>query len=332
MEACVVLPIRSSVELKLSVELPIGDEVVKSFSVELTSKLEDCSVLVSNNSVVSIEDKDVVSISSLVPVTLSDDATLSVETTDDDSWLELGKSDVTGSELLESDVPVDIWSEEGVDISEVVSVGGEDSDSDVSTVSDVSAMLVDVSDIRDDDSDVETAETLDISDDDGDDAELSSLAAVVDSSETEDDNSIASDDIDPEDTWVDPSVEESDDASELPTEDSVDKGDSPLPSMSFVDQIEEAEPLSSVNSDDSNVTRRVVSVSSEDEGDDGPSLNIVSDPKLDMSLAEVTRVWSSLEDEPEPSKSVEKTCTPYSKKQLLLPKKYLYHSLHKFIH
>lgn len=60
--------------------------------------------------------------------------------------------------------------------------------------------------------------------------------------------------------------------------------------MSFVDQIEEAEPLSSVNSDDSNVTRRVVSVSSEDEGDDGPSLNIVSDPKLDMSLAEVTRV------------------------------------------
>lgn len=83
-------------------------------------------------------------------------------------------------------------------------------------------------------------------------------------------------------------MDPSDDRPELPTEGSVDNEDSPLPSISWVLISEEAEPLPSVNSDDPKETRSEVLLSSED--DDGPSLNIVSDPILDMSLADVTRV------------------------------------------
>lgn len=108
MSASVVLPVRSSVELKLSVELPRDDEVIMSPSDELTSKLEDSSELLTVDSVESIELKDVDSRSSLTVLTLSDDAELSVETTDDDSRLEEGTSDVTASELLESEDSVDI--------------------------------------------------------------------------------------------------------------------------------------------------------------------------------------------------------------------------------
>lgn len=187
MSASIKLPARSSVELKLSVELPGDDEVIMTSSDELISELEDCSVLLGVDSVESIELKDVdsrssltvllkdvESRSSLTVLTLSDDSELSVEATDDDSTLEEGTSDVTASELLECEDSVDILSEEGVENSEVDLVGFDDSDSNV--VSDVSELLDDVSVRSGDDSDIETADTLDISDD-----ELSSLAAVVDS-------------------------------------------------------------------------------------------------------------------------------------------------------
>lgn len=92
-----------SVELKLSVELPRDDEVIMSLSDELIAELEDCSVLLTIDSVEPIELKDVDSRSSLIVLIISDDAELSVETTDDDSRLEEGTSDVTASELLEYD-------------------------------------------------------------------------------------------------------------------------------------------------------------------------------------------------------------------------------------
>lgn len=91
------------VELKLSVELPRDDEVIMSLSDELIAELEDCSELLTIDSVEPIELKDVDSRSSLIVLIISDDAELSVETTDDDSRLEEGTSDVTASELLEYD-------------------------------------------------------------------------------------------------------------------------------------------------------------------------------------------------------------------------------------
>lgn len=103
-----VVSVSASVELKLSVELPRDDEVIMSPSDELISELEDCSVLLTIDSVESIELKDVDSRSSLIVLTISDDAELSVETTDDDSRLEEGTSDVTASELLEYEDPDDI--------------------------------------------------------------------------------------------------------------------------------------------------------------------------------------------------------------------------------
>lgn len=257
-------------------------------------------------------------------LTNSDDAATSEVTSGLSELLTDESAVVTSSETLSSVADCSLVgddSEGGVDDSGVVSVGSdEDSESEVASLADSDALLESsVADAR-----VVCSATSEVRpSDDFSDAGEDSAASVVTPPEGSSSEELAS----PATVVASMSDElaslapASDDAggTEEASEDesapwdvaSDGRADSPLPSPS-VDQIGEAVPLSSVVSDESKETKSDVSLVPDGERDDGSSLNIKpSELKLDTSLAEVTRLWSSIPgDDPDPSSSVEKISTP----------------------
>lgn len=261
-------------------------------------------------------------------LTNSDDAATSEVTSGLSELLTDESAVVTSSETLSSVADCSLVgddSEGGVDDSGVVSVGSdEDSESEVASLADSDALLESsVADARvvcsatsevrpsDDfsDADEDSAASVVTPPEDSSPEELASPATVVASMSDELASlAPASDDAGgTEEASEDESAKTSD-----PWDVASDgRADSPLPSPS-VDQIGEAVPLSSVVSDESKETKSDVSLVPDGERDDGSSLNIKpSELKLDTSLAEVTRLWSSIPgDDPDPSSSVEKISTP----------------------
>jgi len=228
---------------------------------------------------------------------------------------------------LELDVSVDDCSDVGVELSDDVSV---DSVPSLEEVDGSEAPLVSESrDDASDDAEVLVSDRMDVSTDvtvelpselcsveiPNDDA----LTSVEESSEelSLDDASVLTESVDGEE---DDSTElDSEVISELPKDDSVVWGESPLPS-----NVGDAVPLSSVKSDEPNDTKSEVSLTSKV---DGLSLSIDSELKLVASLPAVNKVASPrLGDDPDPSsRSVENTSTP----SLLQTHLRNLHSLHR---
>lgn len=236
---------------------------------------------------------------------------------------------VTSSETLTSVEDFSLVgddSDKGVDESGVVSVvSGDVSESEVASLPDSDALLElsvsdgkvvfsaksevrpseDFSDAGEDSADVSVTAPEDSSLE-----ELASPAMVV-VSMPEETASLAETSDDKGGSEEEGSADETTETSELWDVTSDGRADSPLPSPS-VDQIGEPVTLSSVVSDDSKETKSDASLVPEGTSDDGSSLSIrPSELKLERSLAEVTKLWSSIPgDDPDPSNSVENICTP----------------------
>lgn len=284
----------SSNALDISVET--SDDETSELNVDIT--VEKSAVVDSSLDIVELPsdtpnelpDDDIISVVVSISVTLSELLKLVVVWSLDVSVLSVEDCSVVG---VDSSVDDSVFSVEGVVKSDKLLVSEA---KDVPSV-DGEVTFSEINDESVDDSVEESAET----------SVESPIEDALDASEDSveeislDDISVLDDSVEPEE---EPIELDSEVISEVSEDGKVVCKESPLPS-----NVGDAEPLSSVYSDDPKETRSDVSLIPKV---DGLSLSMASELRLDKSLSAVNRVASPRPgEEPEPSsKSVENTSTP----------------------